>query len=88
MSRLQEILEGLGYECHSYSGKCMFGKKCLSCVIPSNVSLFELGFRVGKCDEAFGNELESKEYYSPKTDHRLGNDIIYWPNIPYEDSDE
>jgi hypothetical protein len=75
--RIQKILEDNGYECRSYSGRGMFGKKCLGVVMDD--FNFIPGLTQDDCDDL-------NDYMSDNMG--LGT-IFYWKNIPYvEDYNE
>lgn len=78
---LKERFEQLGYEVFSYSGRYMYGARCIAVRLDrkKNHSEWELAQNCAK----FDFYLES-----PKLDD-LGKDkVAYWPDIEYEEESE
>jgi hypothetical protein len=67
------------YEVSSYSGRCMYGKTCLSITTPAGHDISRVVMEVGKAYECFGQ---------PKKDSMGLGSVYYWPNIPYFSEDD
>lgn len=84
-SQLQEILENLGYQVREYSGRGMFGRKCLGIV--TDEEPFTVGFNIGQVAGSAnleGNTAKLIAIHNPKVE-QLGRSslIIYWENLEY-----
>lgn len=75
---LRKVIEDLGYETRSYSGRGMYGKKCLGVTIDEDLIkfVFDLGMA---CQE---EEVERPGLI--RTDQLGLGTIIYFPGQPYE----
>ena len=94
---MQQICEDAGYECRSYSGRGMFGAKCLGVEIV-NMGRFVADI-IGTLEGYIGNDEEGEvEFYTAqkafrrmKVDSMGLNSIAYFEDCPFvehEDSDE
>lgn len=71
---LHDALEDAGYEVETYSGRAMFGKRCVGVIIDSAADLFELG-----------RSLHDTQIGTPTLDNMGRKLIAYWPHIVVED---
>ena len=76
---LYDALATLGYEPRCYSGRSMYGKKCLGVVLESDQELWSLAQALARDDI----EIEA-----PKTDSFGRGIVIYWPSIKWEEIEE
>lgn len=77
---LQELIEDLGYETRSYSGRGMYGRECLGVTVEEPVSFaLELGEAIGADDERSFGRLPAVRWDSMGRDY-----IVYFPNVPYD----
>jgi len=84
MANLQHILEDLGFETMSYSGRGMYGKTCLAIRTESNINLFNLGAEVAQSTLDEDEFVESyPDIFHPKMDSFGLGIVVYWPNIEY-----
>lgn len=93
---LQSMIEEAGYECQSYSGRAMYGKRCLAVVLDAG----KLGRLVSDLmDACLMSDPEGGDEYDAMTkaardirDMRwdnMGFDMVYyWPDVPYTDEDD
>lgn len=79
---LQELIEDLGYETRSYSGRGMYGRECLGVTVEDPISFtLELGYAIG--------QEETSELPRRTSWDSMGLDyIVYFPNVPYDGEDE
>ncbi|MGH9921075.1 MAG: hypothetical protein ACRD6W_19675, partial [Nitrososphaerales archaeon] len=87
---LQSVLEGVGYECRSYSGRGMYGAKCLGVEIDRDTSL---GYLVGDLIDALEGDDDLREvadgFRQLRSDDMGLGTIFYFPGVPYvEDEPE
>jgi hypothetical protein len=89
---LQVMLEEAGHEPYSYSGRAMYGSKCLA--VNSDVGL---GSVVGDVFQAIGErdtergecEALAEAFHGMRTDSMGRGIVIYFPDVPYvEETDE
>jgi hypothetical protein len=94
-SMLQEILESLigeagEYKVGEYSGRSMYGRKCLA-VYTTNDSIhsFELGVRVGRVAALSNSFCDLEDAMLDTKEDSFGfNSVVYWPRVPYISYDE
>ena len=90
---VKALREHLNYEPRSYSGRGMFGKKCLGvvCNNPTNVVLELISFFAENVSGQSAKEtcedvVELCEMLRGSSQDSMGHDtIIYWPNIEWKD---
>lgn len=92
-SILQDVLEQLGYEVRSYSGRGMYGARCLGVVVDADVPIFKVGMEVGAELERCCNGRWSDSFEKARTDNLGLGTILYFPSVEYseeeyEDEDE
>lgn len=73
---LQEALEKSGYKTLNYSGRGMFGRKCLAAKVASLGDLWVCGNKVGQLTVLGG-------IYYPNIDNYGLELIVYWPQVEY-----
>ncbi|MFA5186547.1 MAG: hypothetical protein WC551_08745 [Patescibacteria group bacterium] len=76
-----DVLENLGYEPQSYSGRGIYGRKCVGV---ATGDVFKLGPDIWSDEEA----REFIECCSPATDSMGFDTIVYWPNVVWPDESE
>ena len=77
---LYDALCDLGYEPRCYSGRYMYGEKCLAVELNNPSALWNLAQALSRCDI---------EIDAPKTDSLGFHGIIaYWPSIKWEEIEE
>jgi hypothetical protein len=96
-SALQEILESQSlkgeagdFEVREYSGRSMYGKKCLAVVTGvDSIHSFELGVRVGRA-AALSNDFDDIEdaMLDTREDSMGHGSVMYWPRVPFIKDDE
>ena len=93
-TEFQKLLEKFDYETRSYSGRNMYGEKCLSFVTSKPYSdLISIGEEIGELNEAerergSGRALIEENYMNVKMDNMGLDFVLYWPEIPFVDSDD
>jgi hypothetical protein len=80
---LRCIANDLGVRVISYSGRFMYGKKCLA--VDGDFSPFALGFAIGQREEL--SEFE-QVLDSTKQDQMGLGIVLYWPRIEAPSSEE
>ena len=89
---LQELIEDLGYETRSYSGRGMYGRECLGVTVDDPVFFaLEIGQEMGSNEEYnnFGRNLPCVSWDSMGRDYIVYFPNVYCPNVPYnEENDE
>jgi len=74
-----EVLEDAGYEPYAYSGRGMYGKKCVAINVERGQSIWEIAIQVFK-----ENEDIAEQVGTPTEDDMGLGAVFYWPNLPYE----
>ena len=88
MNYLQNILEEIGFDCFAYSGRAMYGNKCLAIRTDSFNNLFADVILVAAEAEPEVTQIVADAFRSMKTDS-LGRDtVVYFPDAKYSDPDE
>lgn len=72
-----------GIDIRSYSGRYMYGEKCLAAVVPSINEYTAFIMAVARNNYQLG-ELMSKNIHS---DDMAFDTVYYWPSIQWEDED-
>lgn len=79
MSKLQDALETAGYETRGYSGRCMYGKVCVSLTTKDT-----LGTVVCKVMAEGGvSETLLRKIGNARTDSLGLGVIYYWPDVSF-----
>lgn len=93
---LQKLLEACNYETMSYSGRGMYGEKCLAIDFDGNnvmkvaVDCFEAFMQFGEnAEEEFGLTQEElcKAFRRVSYDQLGMGMVVYFPSIDYEDGE-
>ena len=87
-STLQEVLERAGYETSSYSGRGMYGKTCISCVIQSNIGVFFSRILFSVSGDACEREDVAEAFIDMKTDSLGYDTVVYFPGTEYSKEDD
>lgn len=74
-----EILEDLGYEPYAYSGRGMYGKRCVAINLSRDQSVWELAASVCQRDDNLVLDVGA-----PQQDNMGLDIVVYWPRLPYE----
>ena len=74
-NELIRVLETNGFEVRSYSGRGMYGAKCVGCALDSVSDIFQLGIVAG---DAGLDGLPS-----PQVDNLGLGVICYWPELAW-----
>jgi hypothetical protein len=93
-SELQEIVEDAGFDTQSYSGRGMYGKKCLSFNLDRDDNEFDAFLSIAESIQSYveshddGLELEDITSYfmGAKSDSMGLGVVVYFPNLIWEDS--
>ena len=81
---LKEIFEGMAYEVRDYSGRGMFGKRCLAvtCDNPSGW-IAEVFLYLAENKTPYEEIIQVAEILKDSRTDTMGHaSIIYWPAIP------
>lgn len=73
---LYTSLETLGYKPYSYSGRSMYGKKCLAVNLDSAIDMWDLAQALA---------LDNIEISAPELDSMGRGIVVYWPSIKWEE---
>ena len=99
-----ELLEQAGYEPQSYSGRCMYGARCVSVNIDRGVSAAKVAAEVMReavsqtldnaPDDMIADELTDRidalaSVLSETREDSMGlGGVVYWPDVKWEKSDD
>lgn len=94
-SELQGIVEDAGFETQSYSGRGMYGRKCLSFNLDQDDNEFDAFLSIAESIQSYveshddGLELEDITSYfmGAKSDSMGLGTVVYFPEIDWEDSE-
>jgi len=92
---LQEIVEDAGFETQSYSGRGMYGKKCLSFNLESGENEFDAFLSIAEAIQSYveshddGLELEdiTPHFMGARSDSMGLGTVIYFPDIWEDETD-
>lgn len=95
-SELQEIVEDAGFDVRSYSGRGMYGKKCLSFNLEQEENEFDAMLKLSESIQSYvehsddGLEFEDVTQYfmGAKSDSMGLGMVIYFPNIEWEEIED
>lgn len=95
-SELQEIVEDAGFETQSYSGRGMYGKKCLSFNLECEENEFDVFLSIAESAQSYvechddGLELEDiiPYFMGAKSDSMGLGTVIYFPNVEWEELED
>ena len=81
----QQILEAAGFECASYSGRGMYGEKCLSFTIEGNAAakIGRVFADVLEVIEPEENEVASHAFRRMREDSLGRSTVLYFPGVPF-----
>lgn len=81
---LQELIEGIGFETRSYSGRGMYGKQCLGVEISRDQSIGDLFAMILEEVDGQDDLREIADGFHGMCWDSMGLDMIYYfPNVPY-----
>lgn len=79
---LIDLLEAAGYFARSYSGRAMYGARCVGVDLDDAGELFKLGVKIGLA--SVGSQVElARDLAAPNTDGMGRGIIAYWRWIPW-----
>jgi hypothetical protein len=92
---LQSIIEEAGFTCRSYSGRCMYGKKCLGVEVNGPFGEFFSNLVEPIADLARGDGIRAyrdvedvaEGIRSMATDNMGLDMIVYFKEVPFFDED-
>lgn len=92
MSKLYELLTEISWnasysmEIRSYSGRGMYGDRCIGVELESDRDMWRLaqdiGFHIARSDVG---EFGLLDVPAPRTDSMGLGIIVYWPNVKWDD---
>lgn len=94
-NELKEVVENAGFDPQSYSGRGMYGRKCLSFNLDRDENLCDAILDLAEAmnshvqdnpDVEFEDAIQ--EFKGVKTDSMGLGEVVYFPNIEWEDDDE
>lgn len=90
---IKELFESAGYEPMSYSGRGMFGRRCLAVRVSEhvfNVLLDVISEFACEADDLNYQTLDHllTDLRGAKTDSLGFDTVLYWPGIDWEDDEE
>jgi hypothetical protein len=86
---LQQAIEDADFECQSYSGRGMYGRKCLAVEIGRSHDLGELFAGILEQVEGEDNTREIQDGLRGMCWDNMGLDMVYYfPNVPYTEDEE
>lgn len=91
--KLIDALKDAGHTPHSYSGRAMYGRKCVAVTVRRNVSAFRLAAEVAVAllDEDITqgpNDVEDLARLSVCEDSMGLDSVVYFPDVKWEDNTE
>ena len=94
-SVLQRVLESCEIECRAYSGRSMFGERCLGVDLGRDMTMGRFFAAVLEGIESEGIEVGDAEYeivietFQDMCMDSMGlGSIVYFPGTPYDGSDD
>lgn len=81
------VLEALGYEPRAYSGRGMYGKRCVAIELTDQAELWKLAVDIGSTMEkvfSFSWSTITDIRRPPKIDSMGRGIVAYWPSIEWE----
>jgi hypothetical protein len=83
MHIIQDILTANEIDCYPYSGRCMYGEKCLGVTVNNIMKVFAALIESADDD----NKYEIAHCVERARWDSMGLDmVVYFPNITYDDS--
>jgi hypothetical protein len=86
MHRLQEVIQGAGFETRDYSGRGMYGKYCLGVDLDTTSGFISTVGRYVRGEDDEDEIMRKLDSYS--SDSMGLGIIVYWPSVPYEGSED
>ena len=83
LSGMQSICDSNGLDYRQYSGRGMYGAQCFA--IEGDNVMEVLSWLIAGCDDTEQAALLVRD---AKTDSMGHGTVVYWPNIPYEVTQE
>lgn len=83
ITALKEIFEGMAYEVHEYSGRGMFGARCLAvtCDNPSGW-IAEVFLYLAENNTPYSEIIQVAEILKDSRTDSMGRaSVVYWPNL-------
>jgi hypothetical protein len=74
--KVQEALEDAGYHCEEYSGRGMYGQKCVGCIVDDYQTIAQLFVDVAQGDHS---DLAQGMAHGVRFDNMGTRLIAYWP---------
>ncbi len=96
LSDLKQIIEDAGFDARSYSGRGMYGRKCLSFNLEREENEFDAFLSIAESAQSYvessddGFELEDVTTYfmGAKSDSMGLGTVIYFPNVEWEELED
>jgi hypothetical protein len=88
MNAIQEVAENMGIRCFSYSGRGMYGKRCLALDIDGDTSLIGAVVEIAAELAQAGEDDALGDLRDGVTDSLGLGTVLYFPGVPYDDSGE
>ena len=83
---LQDVIAMTDYEPRPYSGRGMYGKKCLSVVCDDVFSFIADLIEFAECNPDYDNLAD--DIRKVRTDSLGLRTIVYWPRIKYKEDED
>lgn len=94
-NEVKQIVEDAGFDPQSYSGRAMYGLKCLSFNLDRDENVYDAFLELAEALNSYVQnnpdiEFEDaiQEFKGAKTDSMGLGEVVYFPNIEWEDEDE
>lgn len=94
-SEIKEIVEDAGFDPQSYSGRGMYGRKCLSFNLDRDENVLDAFLELSEAISLYvedNQEIEFEdvvsEFKGAKTDSMGLGEVVYFPNIEWENDGE
>lgn len=76
------VLEEEGYEPYAYSGRAMYGERCVAVDLQNDQALFRLGMTLG-CSARVQEMLFDLDLAQVYVDSMGLGIVVYWRNVPW-----
>lgn len=94
-NEIKEVVEDAGFDPQSYSGRGMYGRKCLSFNLDRDENVVDAILDLAEALSSYvqnNPEIEFEdaiqEFKGAKTDSMGLGEVVYFPKIEWEDDDE
>lgn len=94
-NEIKEIVENAGFDPQSYSGRGMYGRNCLSFNLDRDENVVDAILDLAEAVNSYVEESSEVDFgdviyqfKGAKTDSMGLGEVIYFPNIEWEDDDE